>query len=99
MGEAKRKAQRLGDAPIEPEYEMKMQALGATIDEVFNGPEASQQEVPGDRAVGFCLMVFNTGEGPGRCNFLSNCVREDVIVLLKEQLARFQGQPEIEGRA
>ena len=93
-----KKTHRLGDAPIDPEYAVKMQAIAATIDEFFNGP-ASKRLVPGGREVGFCPMVFNMGDGPGRCNYMSNCVRDDVIVLLKEQLARFQGQPEIVGRA
>jgi hypothetical protein len=47
-------------------------------------------------------MVFPfsaDADGAHRCNYISNASREDVVVLLKEQLARFEGQPEIEGRA
>jgi len=35
----------------------------------------------------------------GRCNYISNAAREDVLTLLKEQVARFEGQPEMKGRA
>lgn len=97
MGEKKRKAERLGDGPIEPEFRMHMHALAAAIDELLN--PGSEPGKPGKREVGFCLMMFKLGDGPGRTNYISNCNRQDVIVLLKEQLARFEGQPEITGRA
>jgi hypothetical protein len=88
------KPQMLGDAPIEDEYHAKMNALAAAIDTLFNG------EVPKDqRKVGFVLLVYEFGAGEGRCNYISNAQREDVVVLLKEQLARFEGQPEMTGRA
>ena len=93
MGEAKRRRHGLGDAPIEPEFHEKMNVLARFLDEQFNG------DVPkAERKVGFCLLVFKFGE-EGRCNYISNAERLDMIVLLKEQLARFQGQPEIEGHA
>jgi len=84
----------LGDAPIEPAYRQMMNDVARGLDKIFNG------ELKGkDRTVGFCLMVFNFGEGPGRANYISNADRADVVTLLKEQLARFEGQPEIEGHA
>lgn len=95
----KKKPERLGDAPIEAAYFEKMNVLAGAIDELFNGPGASKEEAPGERKVGFILMVFPFGTEPGRTNYISNANREDVIVLLKEQLARFQGQPEVSGRA
>lgn len=79
----------LGDRPIEPKHIEMMQAVARGIDEIFN---------PGlkghDRTVGWVLMAFDFGEGSGRANYISNASREDVIVLLKEQLARFEGMPE-----
>jgi hypothetical protein len=85
----------LGDKPIDPRYHRKMNALARTLDEWFNGNDKGH-----DRKVGFCLMVFDFGEGPGRANYISNADRADVVTLLKEQLARFEGQPEPkEGRA
>jgi len=87
--------QRLGDAPIEPQYIEKMNALARAIDELFNGDLKGA-----NRKVGFCLMVYNFGDEPGRCNYISNGAdRKDVVTLMKEMIARFEGQPEIRGRA
>ena len=79
----------IGDGPIDPRYEQKMQALARSLDEWFNGNDKGK-----DRKVGFALMVFDFGEGPGRANYISNASRENVVTLLKEQLARFEGQAE-----
>jgi hypothetical protein len=81
----------LGDRPIESKYREQMNSLAQYLDRFFNGPELS-------RKTGFILMTFEFGD-KGRCNYISNAVRDDVVVLLKEQLARFEGQPEISGRA
>ncbi|MBR0883888.1 hypothetical protein ACVMGC_000968 [Bradyrhizobium barranii subsp. barranii] len=85
----------LGDAPIEDRYRNKLNALAAALDEMFNGKDKGA-----DRKIGFCLMMFEFGGEPGRrTNYISNANRADVVTLLKEQLARFEGQPEQEGRA
>jgi hypothetical protein len=90
-----KKPQRLGDAPIEPEYIEKMNALAAVVDEFFNGRTKRQ-----DRKVGFVLLVFPFGEGEGRCNYISNGAdRKDIVTMFKEQIKRFEGQPEMTGRA
>lgn len=87
--------QRLGDAPIQPEYLEKMNELAHAIDELFNGKARGD-----DREVGFVLMVFPFGEKQGRCNYISNGAdRKDIVVLMKEMIARFEGQPEMKGRA
>jgi hypothetical protein len=83
----------LGDAPIEPQYLEKMQMLARALDEVFNGDLRGQ-----DRHTGFVLMVFGFGD-TGRANYISNAERADVITLLKQQIARFEGQPETQGNA
>ena len=84
----------LGDAPIEPEYIEKMNLLAASIDRLFNGEARGK-----DRKVGFMLMVFQFGQA-GRCNFISNGAdRNDAITLMKEMIARFEGQPETTGHA
>jgi len=80
----------LGDAPIQPEYEDQMRQLAAAIDHYFNGPKGQPKKT------GFCLMVYPFGEG-GRCNYISNSNRQDVVVLLREQLKRFEGQKEETG--
>ena len=84
----------IGDAPIEPAYRQEMNELARAIDVMFNGNKTGKE-----RGVGFCLLLFNFGEGPGRANYISNANRSDVVTLLKEQLARFEGQPLKPGRA
>jgi hypothetical protein len=85
----------LGDGPIEPAYVTEMTAIAKALDEIFNG-----QLKGNDRPTGFALMVFPFGERTGRCNFISNGAnREDLVVLFKEMIARFEGQPEVKGSA
>jgi hypothetical protein len=96
--------ERLGDAPIEPRYERQMNALAQAIDQLFNGDTAMPRgrSIRSDeRKVGFVLLVFPFGDYvEGRCNFISNGAdRKDVVVLFKEMIARFEGQPDVEGRA
>lgn len=84
----------LGDAPIEPQFIELMNELARTIDIICNG------ELKGkDRKVGFILITFPFGDEESRCNYISNADRRDVVIMLKEQLKRFEGQPEIKGRA
>ena len=92
--------ERLGDAPIEPQYIEQMNALARGIDEIFNGKAKGK-----DRPTGFVLLVFpfdKEGHAPsdGRCNFISNGAdRKDVVTLFREMIRRFEGQPEMSGRA
>ena len=85
----------LGDRPIESAYRRKMDAVARAVDSFFNGPPSPDRV----KRVGFILMVFPLESGSGRCNYVSNADRADVIVLLKEQLARFEGQPGVAGHA
>lgn len=87
---------RLGDAPIEEAYRAKMEFLARQMDHFFNGDLRGQ-----NRTTGFVLMVFPYGNEPtGRCNFISNGAdRSDVVTLMKEMIARFEGQPEQTGSA
>jgi hypothetical protein len=87
------KPETLGDGPIEPAFQAQMNGLATALDQIFNGALRGQ-----DRKVGFCLMVFNFDDA-GRANYISNAHRADVITMLKEQLARFEGQPEMKGNA
>lgn len=85
----------LGDGPVEDEYRAKMTAIVQSLDEVFNGTAKR-----GERQTGFILLVFPYGEKEGRCNYMSNGAnREDVKVMLRGQLARFEGLPMTEGKA
>lgn len=85
-------SERLGDAPIQPEYYAHMNAVARGLDEIFNGAAKGA-----DRQTGFVLLVFPFGDKDGqRCNFISNGAnRQDIVALFKEMIARFQGQPEI----
>jgi hypothetical protein len=82
--------ERLGDEEIQPEFERLMENIALALDQGFNRP--------GESKVGFLLMLFPFGEREGRCNYISNANRADVVVLLKEQIARFEGMPEAIGR-
>jgi hypothetical protein len=88
-------AERLGDAPIEAQYRDTMNKVAGAIDEAFNGTARGN-----DRKVGFVLLVFPFGADDGRCNYISNgASREDIVVMMREQIARFTGQPEQSGSA
>lgn len=90
--------QKLGDAPIEPAYYENMNRIAQVLDAVFNGD--NDGKIIGERETGFVLMVFPYGDKTGRCNYISNGAnREDVVTLMKEMIARFEGQPEMTGRA
>jgi hypothetical protein len=93
MSGAKRN-ERLGDGPIQAEHHIQMNAIAETLDELFNGDARGP-----DRKTGFVLMVFPFGNTAGRANYISNAERSDVVTMLKEQLARFEGQPEMSGKA
>lgn len=102
MGESKRrraardfysqpKGEALGDAPVEEEYHDRMVAIVKGLDQVFNGDKRGP-----DKTVGFVLMTFSLGDGPGRCNYMSNGVsRQDVVTLMKEMITRFEGMPDM----
>lgn len=81
----------LGDGPIDPEYYGLMQDVAHALDYAFNGAQRP-------RSTGFVLLVFPFGDD-GRCNYISNARREDVVVMLKEQLAKLQGSPDATGHA
>lgn len=86
---------KLGDGPISPEYHEQMNAVAALLDEMFNGDARGS-----DRKVGFVLLQFPFGSTDGRCNFISNGAdRKDIVTLFREMIARFEGQPEMVGRA
>jgi hypothetical protein len=86
-----KKRERLGDAPVSEEYRLQMQAVAEGVDRIFNGTARGT-----NRKTGFVIMVFPYGDHDGRCNYMSNGAdRKDIVVLMKEMIARFEGQPEI----
>lgn len=84
MGEAT-KNERLGSGPIENEHRAMMRDLADSIDDLFNRGVKPKR-------VGFILMLFPFDGNIGRCNYISNAERKDVITLLKEQVKYFEGQ-------
>lgn len=75
------------------EDEEALRAIAGGLDEIFNG---SKRPKP----VGFVLLVFpHDGELGARTNYVSNSNRADIIVAMKEVIARFEGQAEVTGRA
>lgn len=87
-------AELLGDAPVQPEYVEAMTRVSHVIDEFFNGGAKGD-----DKKVGFVLMVFPFEDHGGRTNYMSNAKREDVVIMLKHQIKRFEGQPDLKGTA
>lgn len=87
--------EQLGDAPIEEQYRNKMIAMVQALDDFLNDGATGH-----DRKTGFVLMVFPFGDVEGRCNYMSNGAgRADVVTLMREMIARFEGQPEMSGEA
>lgn len=72
---------------IQEEHQQQMKALATAIDELLNLDRSN-------RTVGFVLLVYplNSSERSDRINYLSNSRREDVLVALKELVARFEGR-------
>lgn len=88
------RAHQIGDGPIEPQYVAKMRALAKELDYWLNDGKTGE-----DRDTGFCLLVFPFTGHEGRCNYISNADRKDMTVLLREQLARFEGRAGDKGKA
>lgn len=85
--------QTIGDQPIDPRYLEMMENVARTIDKIFNGDVRGAA-----RKAGFVLLVFPFGENEGRCNYISNGAnREDIVMLFKEQIKRFEGHAEASG--
>ena len=84
---------QLGDAPIDKRYRKKMNAIAAGLDNILNGTDKGAE-----RKIGFVLLVFPYGDNTGRCNYISNGAdRKDIVTMMKEQIKRFEGEPETGG--
>lgn len=72
--------------PIVPRFRQFMNDLAKAIDRLLN-PEGQKSET------GFALFIFPFGGEPGnRVNYISNARREDMLVAVKEWLARAEGR-------
>lgn len=79
------KDHQIGDAPVEAHLRHAMFGVAKGIDELFNGNVMPAR-------IGFALMVFPFNTTDGRCNYVSNAKPEDMLVVLKEQVARLEGR-------
>lgn len=88
-------------APIEEEQRLFMNAVAESLDNLFNPPLPGLPKAkPSDKQITFVLLTAKFGEVEnGRVNYISNGDREDMVAMLKELLARFEGQPETAWRA
>ncbi len=88
--------QRLGDGPVQEQYQEKMTRVMNALDGFVNGGAKGN-----DRTTAIVVLMAPFDETyKGRCNFMSNGVdRRGLVVLFKEMIARFEGQPEMSGRA
>ena len=75
----------IGDAPIEPEYQAKMNAIAEGLDKIFNG--AAHGEEP---QTGFVLLIFPFWDHWGRCNYISNADPADILTMLRGQVKRLE---------
>lgn len=83
------------DDKISIEYRATMNRVAKSIDTSLNGAA-----VGGDRKVGFVLLTFPfDGPDNARTNYISNADRKDIVVAMKEIVARFEGQAHVTGRA
>jgi hypothetical protein len=74
--------------PIEHDQRAQMNALAQAIDELFNGPDQGA-----DRKVAFVVLTAKFGDYEGgRVNYISNGERGDIITMMKELIARFEGR-------
>lgn len=82
------------DEQIDTEYRKAMNDLARGLDRVFNDDKKGK-----DREVCFVLLTAPFNTSGGRVNYISNGKRPDIVTMLKEILARFEGQAEMQGRA
>lgn len=78
--------------PIEKERREQMNALASAIDTIFNGQSAPGLPPP-PKKVAFVLLTARFGDvAEGRVNYISNGERADIIAMMKELIARFEGR-------
>lgn len=76
----------MADAPIQQQYREMMNGLAEGIDDVLNGNTKPKK-------IGFALFMFEFGHiEANRVNYISNGPREDMLVAVREWLARAEGR-------
>lgn len=84
----------MSHGPIIAEQRERMSLLARALDEQFNGDLRGH-----DRKVAFVLLTAKFGDfdGTGRVNYISNGERADIITMMKELIARFEGRYDEKG--
>ena len=81
----------MSHGPVEAEQREVMNALANGLDEVFNPDQAK-------KTVAFVLLTARFGDvKDGRVNYISNGAREEMVAMLRELLARFEGSEDAPG--
>jgi Mor family transcriptional regulator len=71
---------------ISPKLHGTMNALARGLDDILNGSERPKK-------VAFVLLTANMGDYVGgRVNYISNGERADIVAMMKELIARFEGR-------
>jgi Mor family transcriptional regulator len=80
------------DAEITQRYRDQMRAIAGALDQALNGDARPKHTA-------FVLLITEFDNMAGRVNYISNGGRADVVTMLKEITARFEGQAEAKGSA
>lgn len=76
----------MADAPVQQQYREMLNGLAEGIDDVLNGEVRPKK-------IGFALFMFEFGHiEANRVNYISNAGREDMLVAVREWLARAEGR-------
>ena len=76
----------MADAPIQSKHRETLNAIAKGLDDVLNG-EAQP------KTLGFALFVFEFGHiEANRVNYISNASRPEMLVAVREWLARAEGR-------
>lgn len=76
----------MADAPIQSQYREMLNDLAASVDATLNG-EARPKKI------GFALFMFEFDRiEANRVNYISNAGRADMLVAVREWLARAEGR-------
>ena len=72
--------------PIERDQRKMMNSIANAIDQGFNGDAEPKK-------VAFVLLTAKMGDYEGgRVNYISNGDRADIVAMMKETIARFEGR-------
>jgi hypothetical protein len=89
----KRAEMKGADGPIDSKFQNIMGTLAHAIDQLVNKDKKPPEN-------GFVLIVFPFGLMDGqKVNYVTNARREDLIILMRGQIARLEGMSGGEGNA